>query len=252
MERAFRSVPNALLGGTRLLNRSIPTKNLCRGVYLVSEGRTALASTAKRSLVTLVIVATLWCTFGQPSARPALAAYTGNHLRVGISFGSLVVMTDDKLAEALDAVVNIGARWIRFEMSWNDVQPTSAQAYVWDPFDRIMAQARRRNLSVLPVIAYTPPWARPASCFNIFCAPADPAEFAAFAGAAAKRYSQIGAHAWEIWNEPNYSLFWQPSPDPAAYTRLLKVTSAAIRKADAQGFVLMGGLGIADTAAGNL
>jgi polysaccharide biosynthesis protein PslG len=220
----------------------------------------ALTITAKRSLVILPIVTVLWLmpmpwyTIGQQSDRPTFASYTGNHLRVGISFGNtLPSMTDDELAEALDDVVATGARWIRFDMSWSDVQPTSAQAYVWAPFDRIIAQAHRRQLNVLPIIAYTPPWARPADCFNLFCAPADPSEFAAFAGAAAKRYSQSGAHTWEIWNEPNYVHFWQPRPDPMAYTRLLKATSAALREADAQAFILMGGLGIAETGvAGNI
>ena len=253
MEQAFRSVPNALLGGTRLLNRPILTNNHNAGTWIRSARKTALTITAKRSLVTLLLVTMLWCAIGQQSARPTFAAYTGNHLRVGISFGNtLLSMTDDQLAEALDDVVDTGARWIRFDMSWSDVQPTSAQAYVWRPFDRIIAQAHRRQLNVLPIIAYTPPWARPAGCFNLFCAPADPSEFAAFAGAAAKRYSQSGAHTWEIWNEPNYIHFWQPSPDPVAYTRLLKATCAAIRKADTQAFVLMGGLGIAETVAGNI
>jgi hypothetical protein len=260
VEQALRSVPNALLGGTRLLNRSILTIDHNAGAWIRSaRGGPALTGTAKRSLATLLIVtmlfivAMLWGTIGQQSAQPTFASHTGNHLRVGISFGSLVSWTDDELAEALDAVVDTGARWIRFEMSWGDAQPTSAQAYVWDPFDRIMAQAHRRHLSVLPVLAYTPAWARPANCFNFACAPADPSKFAAFAGAAAKRYSKTGAHTWEIWNEPNYSFFWQPSPDPVAYTRLLKATSAAIRKADAQAFVLMGGLGIAETGvAGNI
>jgi polysaccharide biosynthesis protein PslG len=216
-----------------------------------SQARIALTSAAKGSLVVLLIVAMLFLsyTIGQRSPRPTSAVgRAANSLRVGISFGGLGSMTDDELAEALDDVVNIGARWIRFDMPWRDVQPTSAQAYVWDPFDRIMAQVHRRHLSVLPVLDFTPAWARPADCSNFTCAPANPSEFAAFAGAAAKRYSQNGVHTWEIWNEPNNSIFWQPSPDPVAYTRLLKATSAAIRKADTQAFVVMGGLAPLETA----
>ena len=33
----------------------------------------------------------------------------------------------------------------------------------------------------------------------------------------------------EIWNEPNLKLFWQPWPDPAKFTRLLKVSYSAIK-----------------------
>jgi hypothetical protein len=217
-----------------------------------SQARIALTSTAKGSLVVLLIVTMLllFCTIGQRSPRPTSAVGgAANSLRVGISFGgTLLSMTDDELAEALDDVIDIGARWIRIDMSWNDVQPTSAQAYVWDPLDRIMTQAHRRHLSVLPILDFTPAWARPADCSNFACPPADPSEFAAFAGVAAKRYSQSGVHTWEIWNEPNNSVFWQPSPDPVAYTRLLKATSAAIRKADTQAFVVMGGLAPLETA----
>jgi polysaccharide biosynthesis protein PslG len=214
-----------------------------------SKGRIALTST---SLMVLLIVTMLFYiyTIGQRSPRPTSAAGAANSLRVGISFGgTLFSMTDDELAEALDDVIDTGGRWIRIDMSWNEVQPTSAQAYVWEPLDRVMTQAHRRHLSVLPILDFTPAWARPADCSNFACAPADPSEFAAFAGAAAKRYSQSGVHTWEIWNEPNSSIFWQPSPDPVAYTRLLKATSAAIRKADTQAFVVMGGLAPLETGA---
>ncbi|MEB4210077.1 cellulase family glycosylhydrolase [Mycobacterium sp. 94-17] len=224
------------------------------------RGMRALTIGAKRSLVILLIVTVLWSmsafwrTKGQQIPQPTFTGYAGNHLRVGISFGNtLPSMTDDELAVALDDVVETGARWIRFDMPWIDIQPTSAQRYVWGPFDRIIAQAQRRKIGVLPIISYTPPWARTAGCSSMFCAPRDPAEFAAFAGAAAKRYSPRGAHYWEVWNEPNYSHFWQPSPDPAAYTRLLKAASATIRQADPHAFVVMGGLGTAETGvAGNI
>jgi polysaccharide biosynthesis protein PslG len=226
----------------------------------IRSAKSALTHNAKRLFVALLVATLLYCIIGHRGTAPTSAidinnnivAGTGHRLRAGISFGRLVTMPDHVLAETLDAVVETGARWVRFEMSWSDVQPASAQAYVWDAFDRIIAQARSRRLNVLPVLAYTPEWARPANCSNFACAPADPAQFAAFAGAAANRYSGSGVHTWEIWNEPNYSIFWKPRPDPVAYTSLLKASSAAIRSADSHAFVLLGGLATLETTGGDL
>lgn len=207
---------------------------------------------ATRSLVTFVLVSILLaCTTVPRTAQPAFAAEAG--LRVGVAYGNrLLFKTDEKLAEALDDAVDIGADWIRVDLSWADVQPSSAEEYVWNPFDRIVAQAFRRGLSVLPILAYTPAWARRSGCANDHCAPADPAQFATFAGAAAQRYANRGVHTWEIWNEPNSAIFWQPSADPVSYTRLLRAASAAIRAADHKAFVLLGGLATLATADGNI
>ena len=76
--------------------------------------------------------------------------------------------------------------------------------------------------------------------------PNDPDQFAAFAGQLAARYPQV--LAWEVWNEPNLSVFWRPAPDPAAYARLLQKTYAAIKAGNPSATVLMGGLsGVIDT-----
>ncbi|MDP3696712.1 MAG: glycosyl hydrolase [Candidatus Taylorbacteria bacterium] len=47
---------------------------------------------------------------------------------------------------------------------------------------------------------------------------------------------------WQVWNEPNEALFWQPRPDAAAYTELLKKSYIAIKEANPNAKVLNGGL----------
>lgn len=199
----------------------------------------------------LVMVILLVGTMAQPSVEPMSDAETGG-LRVGIAYGNtLWGMSDDALAQALDDAVDIGAGWIRADLSWADVQPNSPQQFVWEPFDRVVDQARQRDLDVLPILSYTPAWARRPDCSTSKCAPADPAQFAQFAGAAAKRYDKRGVHAWEIWNEPNSAGFWQPSADPVAYTRLLQASAEAIRAAQPNGVVVLGGLATLSTGSGN-
>ena len=123
-----------------------------------------------------------------------------------------------------------------------DVQPESANAYDWARFDAIVDAVSKRGLTLLPILAYTPSWARPAGCSTDKCAPASAEQFAAFAGQAAARYR--GVTAWEIWNEPNTQGFWQPQPDPSAYAELLRLTADTIKSANPAAQVLIGGLSI--------
>jgi hypothetical protein len=44
-----------------------------------------------------------------------------------------------------------------------------------------------------------------------------------------------------VWNEPNLGA-WAPKPDPAAYARLLAATSRALRAAQPDAFIILGGL----------
>ena len=46
--------------------------------------------------------------------------------------------------------------------------------------------------------------------------------------------------AYEIWNEPNLNYEWEGNPNPAEYVALLRATSAAIRQADPQAFIVSG------------
>ena len=42
--------------------------------------------------------------------------------------------------------------------------------------------------------------------------------------------------AYEVWNEPNGKVFWDPEPDAAQYTELLKAAYPAIKAAE-QGLI---------------
>jgi hypothetical protein len=85
--------------------------------------------------------------------------------------------------------------------------------------------------------------------------PSDDAAFGRYAAALVKRYGPDGAYwsahpdapklpitSWQVWNEPNIPSFWASGPDPAAYARLLRVTSEAIRAADPKAEVVTAGL----------
>jgi polysaccharide biosynthesis protein PslG len=47
---------------------------------------------------------------------------------------------------------------------------------------------------------------------------------------------------WQIWNEPNFKLYWVPRVEPKGYAKLLGASAAAIRKADPGAKIVLAGI----------
>src|SRR5690606_1671389 len=47
-------------------------------------------------------------------------------------------------------------------------------------------------------------------------------------------------HIYELWNEPNLSIFWRPAPNVHDYVQLVKAASSAIRAAHPDAVILAG------------
>jgi hypothetical protein len=88
----------------------------------------------------------------------------------------------------------------------------------------------------------TPGWAATPGTPALSGHPADPAEYAEFVGIVATRY-QGRVSAYEVWNEPNGKVFWDPEPVAAQYTELLKAAYTAIKAADPDAVVVPGSVG---------
>lgn len=192
-----------------------------------------------------------------PAPAPApLATPTSSTLNYtfGIAVGNILPwLSDAELAKRLDDMAAHGVGWIRMDFSWNDIQYNNASTYDWVLHDKVVNAATQRNIKVLPILLYTPSWARISGCLgDEYCAPQDPTLFAKFAREAAKRYAPKGIHAWEIWNEQNHGRYWGANGNIAGYTALLKVTSPAIKAEDPSAIIITGGFGPADTDGTNV
>ena len=172
---------------------------------------------------------------GCPVAPGHVAA---DHLGVSIGFHALGD-PPDRLAADLADVAALGVGWARIDVDWAAVESTQG-VDDWSFVDRAIDDAAANGLRVLGVIAYTPPWARPAGTSDKH-APDDLAPFAAFAQRAAARYDSRGVGAWEIWNEPNLVVNWQPRPDPVRYAAMVNTVGAALRAAAPAGTVVVTG-----------
>ncbi len=146
----------------------------------------------------------------------------------------------------------MGVQWVRFDISWADIQSSGSSSYIWAPYDAVVHAARQHNLNILAMMGYAPQWAQQTSCAGQFaCPPNGTSSFATFAAAAAKHYESLGVSYWEIWNEPNITNFWL-TPNAAAYTGLLKAAYTAIKQANPSATVISAGLSDAATDGTNI
>ena len=131
-----------------------------------------------------------------------------------------------------------GARWVRVDINWAQIQAAGPRAYDWYSLDRVVTRARRLDMRVLGTIIYTPAWARPAGS-NPTWGPR-PAAYARFALATARPFSGR-VQALEIWNEENTKAFWSPRPSTANYTALLRAAYRAVKSVAPRDTVITGG-----------
>ncbi|MCB1091631.1 MAG: DUF4347 domain-containing protein, partial [Verrucomicrobiae bacterium] len=147
-------------------------------------------------------------------------------------------LSDADINKALDMSKAAGITSMRIDISWA-VDEATKGTYDWSTTDSLVTKILAHQMSVLGMIYDTPTWLSGST--NPHTPPSDPAKFAAFAAATAKHYlGQISA--WEIWNEPNLSVFWTTGRDAAAYTRLLKAVYPAIKAVNPNAVVITGGL----------
>ena len=208
----------------------------------------------RRTALLAVIALTL---SGAPPARAAGA-------RAAPVFGvSVNRIVNDDFTPAhwhapLQAVRAAGITQARTDAFWMWAEPRppldGVHHYDWWRLDAVATAIARQRLRWLPIISYSAPWAASLPG-NDKAPPRSADDYAAYARAFAERYGREGrfwaehpelpptpATAIEIWNEPDNSDFWAPAPDPAAYIDLYLRSRAAIRTADPQARVLVGGL----------
>lgn len=157
----------------------------------------------------------------------------------------------------------LGAKWTRLNaVSWRDVQPIEGGEYKWSAlakFDTQLAAAVNAGLTPIVIVEDPPAWAtgKTDRCGPI--AEQHTAAFAEFMYALATRYkTELPYHIdyWEISNEPDvdpnltpigsWGDCWGDIADPyyggERYGDMLKVVTPAIKSANPDAKVLIGGL----------
>ncbi len=184
---------------------------------------------------------------------------------------SAVYSVDPANADAaLARMHQAGASWVRIDVSWDHVAPAGAirpagfnasdpgdPQYRWAQTDWAVSRAVVNGLKPFVNISEAPTWAQRGTGARDGTNNPDPAELAAFARAAALRYS--GGYGglprvsgWEAWNEVNASFFfvpqWQGKPGRSEalsadlYRRIVNEFAAAIHSVNPSNLVIAGSL----------
>ncbi len=139
---------------------------------------------------------------------------------------------------------------VRIPIYWFECEPGRGE-YDFAPIDQEIGAAAERGISVLPFVYGTPSWLgrqeeAPLSEEAL-------ARWKGFLRVLVARYGPRGsfwkgrAHRepirrWQIWNEPNFRLYWAPKIDPAGYAKLLYASATTIRGADRGAQIVLAGI----------
>lgn len=212
------------------------------------------------------------------AAAAALLVPAGAAARVPQGFvgtdadGPLLSNDTSLFYNELPAMATAGIETIRINFDWRRIQPYRSMDQVpqdqrWaftevhgvpNDFwltDTWMAMSAQRGISVMPVLIYTPRWARRHAGWAA-SPPRDRGDFVRFARTLVERYGQNGTfwskfqgavpyhpiQFWQIWNEPNFRDFWKDQPWAPDYVKLLKRTYTKVHETDPAARVVMAGL----------
>jgi hypothetical protein len=183
-----------------------------------------LRTRAARASLLAVVLATLACA---TAVLPASAAEPGVNLT-------------GNTASQLPTVQALGTHWVRMFATWPDLEPSPGVfSTFWLSYYETTFRSLPAGTKVLLDVVNTPSWETGSA--NEHTPPANPEDYAAFAGALAEHFG-AKVSAYEIWNEEDSSGWWAGGPNPTAYTQLLKATYPAIKAANPDATVVLGGL----------
>jgi VCBS repeat-containing protein len=169
-------------------------------------------------------------------APPSASAIDQRSTTVAVTAQQMYFYSQTDTDKAMGLLKDAGVDTIRILIPWAGVEPAD-DTYNWGAVDRMVNSANAKGIKVLAVLNSTPDWAAVPGQPPLSGHPADLTEFESFVTQVATRYKGKVAD-YEIWNEPNYNLFWAPTPDAAQYTALLKVAYTAIKTADPNATVI--------------
>ncbi len=142
------------------------------------------------------------------------------------------------IERAADLMREAGVGFVRVDFYWQDIEPARGD-FRFGRYDAIVDTLRSRGINVLGILHYSADWASSCGAWN--CAPRDNADFTSYATAVMTRYKgKVGY--WEVWNEPDSRIYWEPQDGLQRYVTLLKDVYIAAKRVDPGIKILNGGL----------
>jgi polysaccharide biosynthesis protein PslG len=140
---------------------------------------------------------------------------------------------------------------LRIPFYWYEIEPRPG-VYDFARLDAVVGEAADRGIAVLPFVYGSPRWATGSESVPPLRGRAR-ADWLGVLRRLVRRYGPRGEfwrgrdrrlpiRRWQIWNEPNFLLFWRPQPSPHDYAELLEGSARTIRAADPGATVIAAGV----------
>jgi hypothetical protein len=174
----------------------------------------------------------------------------------GVDYDREVAWGPDVAQDASwSAMTRNGVESARVIFDWSEAEKTPGAPTSFHETDPLVTRAARHGVDLLPVVIYSPRWARRVQNAK-HSAPVDPSTYAAYLTTLVTRYGPNGSfwnehpelprnpiRIWQVWNEPDMEYQWVPRTDwQADYGKLLREAHAAINAADPSARVALAGL----------
>ncbi len=142
------------------------------------------------------------------------------------------------LEKTISLMKEAGVGIVRVDFIWQDIEPVQGKVD-YAKYDAMVELLFRNNIEILGILDYTADWASPEKKWN-YPNP-DNSLFIKYASGVVQRYKDKVKY-WELWNEPDSHIYWNPQDGMKAYVGLLKELYVALKKIDPYCRILNGGL----------
>jgi hypothetical protein len=144
--------------------------------------------------------------------------------------------------EDLERVVGLmkeaGVGFVRTDFLWDEIEPEKGK-FDFTKYDRIVALVTKNKINILGLLGYSASWA--VACGKWNCPPQDNRLFVDYAIKVITHYKDKIKY-WEVWNEPDSSIYWETQDGLKSYCSLLKDVYLAAKKINPDCKILNGGL----------
>ncbi len=127
-----------------------------------------------------------------------------------------------------NAIRDAGIGWVRCPFNWDLVEQPQKGTFNWILQDDMVAQANARGLHIYAGLGYTPTWASAGG--HSYDVPNNFQDWYDYVFTCVNRY-KASIKYWEVWNEPNLSMFWAGTRSQYI-NNILKMASDAAHAAD--------------------
>jgi hypothetical protein len=161
------------------------------------------------------------------------------------------------MADAFARTSAAGATYARISVSWNTIAPSApptgfvatdptSPGYSWDGIDAVVEAAETAGLTAILDISQPPAWAYDTAPTTVNGGSPNVADLHDFATALATHFDGLTSgvpaeHVFQVWNEPNLSLYMSPV-SASKYRDMVNAVADAVHAVDPANLLVAGGL----------